>query len=364
MTGANGSISRKPVNLALQGGGSHGAFTWGVLDKILEDGRLHFEAVSGTSAGAMNAVVMIDGWHRGGRDGARLALENFWRGVSQYSWVNPIQRGPLQRLFGIWNLDGNPASIWFDALTRIFSPYEFNPTNYNPLRDYLAKTVDFERVKSCDDIQLFISATNVHTGRVRVFDNFYNKDITFDSVMASACIPTLYQAVEIDGVPYWDGGYMGNPVLWPFFYSTRTNDLVIVEINPIERDFTPKTAFEIQDRLNEITFNASLQNELRAISFVSRLLQQGKLDPARYKDIRLHLIFDPAAMVELGASSKLNTEWDFLTHLRDSGRACAAGWLAAHFEAVGTRGTVDPRALTGAVPAAAPPGGRERRAGT
>ena len=348
--GAPRSNSRKPVNLALQGGGSHGAFTWGVLDKILEDGRLSIEAISGTSAGAMNAVVMIDGWLRGEREGARSALDKLWRGVSEYSWASPIQRGPLARALGIWNVDRSPGAIWFDALTRLFSPYQFNPLDYNPLRDYLEKEVDFEKVKCSEAIQLFVSATNVHTGRVRVFDNFYNKDITFDAVMASACIPTLYRAVEIDGVPYWDGGYMGNPVLWPFFYSTRTNDLILVEVNPIERHTTPTTAYEIQDRMNEITFNASLQNELRAISFVSRMVQQGKLDPVRYKDIRLHLISDPEQMLELGASSKLNAEWAFLTHLRDIGRACAAKWLDQHFEAVGEIATVDPRVLTGDVP--------------
>lgn len=344
----------KPVNLALQGGGSHGAFTWGVLDKILEDGRLAIEAISGTSAGAMNAVVLIDGWLRNKADGAREGLENLWRNISQYSWINPIKRGPLESLLGIWNVDRSPGALWFDVMTRCFSPYQFNPLNYNPLRDYLAKAIDFERIKNSECIQLFVSATNVHTGRVRIFDNFYNKDITFDSVLASACIPTLYRAVEIDGVPYWDGGYMGNPVLWPFFYSTRTNDLVIVEVNPIERHTTPKTAFEIENRLNEITFNASLQNELRAITFVSRLLGDGKLDPNRYKDIRLHWIADPDGMLELGATSKLNAEWSFLTYLRDMGRARATEWLNENFDAVGQRSSIDPHVLMGSAPAPKP----------
>jgi NTE family protein len=301
----------------------------------------------------MNAVVMIDGWLRGERDGAREALENLWRGISQYSWLNPIQRGPFDRAFGNWNVDRSPGAIWFDALTRMFSPYQFNPLNYNPLRDYLTKAVDFDRVQSSDAIQLFVSATNVHTGRVRIFDNFYKKDITFDSVMASACIPTLYRAVEIDGEPYWDGGYMGNPVLWPFFYNTRSQDLLLVEVNPIERHTTPMTAYEIADRMNEITFNASLQQELRAISFVSRLVQAGKLDPERYKDIRLHLISDPEDMLELGAASKLNAEWNFLVHLRDLGRARAAKWLDENFDAVGKKPSIDIRVLTGDAPAPA-----------
>jgi NTE family protein len=244
--------------------------------------------------------------------------------------------------------------MWLDALTRMYSPYQFNPLNYNPLHDYLARAVDFDRIKSSDAIQLFVCTTNVHTGRARIFDNFYRKDISFDAVMASACLPTLYRAVEIEGEPYWDGGYMGNPVLWPFFYNTRTNDLILIEINPIERHATPTTAYEIADRMNEITFNASLQHELRAIAFVSRLIKDGKLDPSRYKDIRLHLISDPEDMLELGAASKLNAEWDFLIHLRDLGRARAAKWLEQNFDAVGKEPSIDIRVLTGDAPAPGP----------
>jgi NTE family protein len=342
--------ARKPVNLALQGGGAHGAFTWGVLDKLLEDGRLSIAAISSTSAGAMNAIALIDGWHRGGIEGARAGLEKLWTDMAKFSWLSPIQRGPVEHLLGTWSLDRSPGYLWLDFMSRLYSPYDLNPIDYNPLRDYLAQSIDFDRILASDHIHLFVAATNVHTGRVRVFDNFRTRDISLDAVMASACVPTIYKAVEIDGEPYWDGGYMGNPVLWPFFYSSRTDDLLIVEVNPIERTDTPKTAREIEDRLNEITFNASLQNELRAIGFVSRLVKDGRLDPQHYRDIRLHWISDPKTMTNLGASSKLNTEWAFLTFLRDAGRARAAAWLEENFDAVGERPSVDVRVLIGYKP--------------
>ncbi len=344
MNAPTGKIERKRVNLALQGGGSHGAFTWGVLDKILEDGRLDIEAISGTSAGAMNAVVLADGFQEGGADGARAQLERFWGEVSRNSWLNPVQRGAFSRLMGTWSV-GWAGVLWLDVLTKVFSPYDLNPLDFNPLRDLLSRTVDFERVHACEDIKLFVSATNVHTGRARVFDNFDKRDISLDAVMASACIPTLYKAVEIEGVPYWDGGYMGNPVLWPFFYETHTNDLILIEVNPIERPTTPRSAREIEDRLNEITFNSSLQQELRAIRFVSRLLREGKLDDKRYKDIHLHVIENHEAMIGLGAASKLNAEWEFLQFLRDLGRDTAERWLHANFKKLGEQSSADPSAM-------------------
>ena len=339
---APANVARKRVNLALQGGGSHGAFTWGVLDKFLEDGRLDIEAISGTSAGAMNAVVLADGFQEGGAEGARKQLEEFWSEVSRCAVFSPIRRGPLSSLLGTWSLGNSPAVLWFDLMSKIFSPYDVNPFDYNPLRDLLTKTVDLTRVHACKDIKLFVSATNVYSGKGRVFDNFDKKDLTLDAVMASACIPTLYKAVVIDNEPYWDGGFMGNPVLWPFFYATHTNDLLLIEVNPIRRPTTPHTAREIEDRMNEITFNASLQHELRAIRFVSRLLREGKLDLKRYKDIRLHVVDNADAMIALGASSKLNAEWDFLVYLRDLGRDTAARWLDKNFEKLGEQASADP----------------------
>ncbi|MBZ0218233.1 MAG: patatin-like phospholipase family protein [Fimbriimonadaceae bacterium] len=326
------------VNLALQGGGAHGAFTWGVLDRILEDGRIGIEAISGTSAGAINAVVLVNGYMRGGNDGAREALHDFWKHMSQIGALSPIQRSPLDIWLGNYSLDHNPAYLWFDMLSRTVSPYGLNPANLNPLHDFLKDEVDFERVQCCNDIKLFISATNVHTGRVKVFTG---EEVSAESVMASSCLPLVFQAVEIDGVPYWDGGFMGNPVLFPFFYHCDSNDILLVQINPVERNETPVSAQEIMNRMNEITFNASLNKELRAIEFVGRLIESENLDKDRYKRMNMHIIEGGEELKSLSASSKLNAEWHFLSRLHDIGRRAAEGWLAANFDHIGKRSTFD-----------------------
>ena len=334
--------NRKPINLALQGGGAHGAFTWGVLDRILEDGRLEIDAISGTSAGAMNAVALADGYTAGGADGAREKLEGFWSAMSDAAKLSPIKRSPIDVMMGNWSLDQSWSYHAMDAMTRMFSPYQLNPLNMNPLRDVLEACVDFSCVQSCTSIKLYVSATNVETGKVKVFDSHY---LTSDMVMASACLPQLYQAVVIDGVPYWDGGYMGNPALFPFHTGSNCSDIAVIQINPIERKGIPKTPQEIQNRLNEIAFNSSLLKELRAIDFVDRLIREGKLDETKYRQERIHIIENQDALIPLGASSKMNAEWAFLTHLRDLGRETAAQWLETHFDDVGERSTVDLRAM-------------------
>ncbi len=326
------------INLALQGGGAHGAFTWGVLDRLLEDDRIGVEAISGTSAGAINAVVLADGFMRSGVDGARERLHDFWQHIARLGALSPIQRSPLDIWLGNFSLDHNPAFLYFDMLTHIASPYDLNPANLNPLKELLEAEIDFERVQCCSDIKLFISATNVHTGRVKVFTG---DEISADSVMASSCLPLVFQAVEIDGVPYWDGGFMGNPVLFPFFYHSQSNDIVLVQVNPLERKETPVTSREIHNRMNEITFNASLTKELRAIEFVSRLVASENLDPDRYKRVHMHIIDTGEELLELSASSKMNAEWRFLTHLRDIGRQTADTWLAANFDNLGKRSSFD-----------------------
>jgi NTE family protein len=312
-----------------------------VLDRVLEDERLEIEAISGASAGAMNAVVLADGMERGGREGARKALEAFWRGVSESTGGSFLDGAPWRKWAGMWGLDQTPIASWFDLMSRFASPYDFNPLNLNPLRDQLIKQVDFDRVRA-SSIELFITATNVETGRPRVFDR---KCLTADHVMASACLPTIYQAVMIDGVPYWDGGYMGNPSLWPLFYGAGSDDIVLVQINPIERKGAPRTARAILDRLNEITFNASLLREFRAIDFVQRLIHSGRLKDSDYRDPRIHVIGDDDLMTSIGESSKTLTEWPFLSMLRDKGRAAAHTWLEAHFDAIGKTGTVNLRAM-------------------
>jgi len=332
----------KSVNLALQGGGSHGAFTWGVLDKILEDGRITIEAISGTSAGAMNGVVLADGLMNDGREGARQALETFWRAVSEQASTSAVQRTPLDIFMGNWSLEFSPGYHFADALSRVASPYQLNPLNINPLLSLLNNSIDFDRVRSCDMIKLFVSATNVETGRVRVFRT---PELTADTVMASACLPMVFQAVEIDGVPYWDGGYMGNPSLFPFHSETDCSDIVVIQINPVERKGTPKTAHDILNRINEISFNSSLLKEFRAIEFVSRLIKDGSLSPEDYHDTRVHLIENQSELNPLGASSKLNSEWKFLTHLRDVGYETAGEWLDKNFDQIGEHSTVDLRSM-------------------
>jgi NTE family protein len=335
-------VTVKPVNLALQGGGSHGAFTWGVLDRLLDDGRIGIEALSGTSAGAMNAVVLADGFVRNGVEGAREALADFWHEVSWIASKSPIQRNPVNVLLGDWGLENSPSYLFFDLLGRLASPYELNPLNIDPLRELLEKHVDFDRIHHCERIKLFVSATNVHTGRVRVFTA---RDVTADAVLASACLPYMFHAVEIDGVPYWDGGYMGNPVLFPFFNHCASSDILIVQINPVERKQTPKTAREILDRVNEITFNSSLLKEFRAIEFVGRLIRQGKLDATEYKDIRLHSIQGGESMLALSASSKLNAEWRFVQFLYELGWQQADRWLEEHWDELGVRSSYDIKEL-------------------
>jgi NTE family protein len=332
----------RPISLALQGGGAHGAFTWGVLDALLEDGRVDFEGISGTSAGAMNAIVLAAGMARDGRDGARQALQDFWREVSEEARLSPIRRSPIDVFMGNWNLDTSPALIWFDLMSRLVSPYEFNPLNLNPLQLLVERAVDFDGVHDGHGLKLFVAATNVRTGRVRVFTN---REITADVIMASACLPHIYQAVEVDGEHYWDGGYMGNPVLFPFFYECDTADIMLVQINPIERPEVPETAREIFNRVNEITFNSSLIKELRAVEFVTRLIDDGHLDTGRYMRALIHRIDGDKYLRPMSASSKLNAEWDFLTHLRDLGRETTEAWLEENFDRIGVESTLDLRAV-------------------
>ena len=337
----------KAVNIALQGGGAHGAFTWGVLDRLFEDDRIWIEAISGTSAGAMNAVVAAQGMYEGGAEGARIALAEFWKAVSEAGRTSPIQRSPLAMLSGDWSLANSPGYRVFDLMSRMASPYEINPFDLNPLRDLVDRLVDFDKVHGCQDMQIYLAATNVETGRVRVFDR---EEMSIDALMASACLPTMFQAVEIDGVPYWDGGFMGNPPLYPFFGTSPSNDIIIVQINPVFRSGTPKTAHDIQNRLNEITFNSALLHELRAIDFVTRLIDEGKLESTQYRRLNMHIIQSRKRIRALDASSKLNAEWSFLQHLFDIGRDAATKWLARNFEHIGERSSVDIRQMFTGVP--------------
>lgn len=334
--------TRKTINLALQGGGSHGAFTWGVLDFLLEDGRIDIEGISGTSAGAINAVVLADGIQKGGEDVAREKLAGFWEELSKLGAFSLIRRTPFGRAAKDWSLDFSPGRMMYDAITHTLSPYQFNPANLNPLLDLIKKRVDFDRVRACSEIQLFLCATNVRTGKTKVFKQ---PEITADAVMASSCLPEVFHAVEINGEHYWDGGYMGNPPLYPLFYHTDCPDVLLVQINPVERDEVPVTARGIHNRLNEITFNATLLRELRMVEFVTRLIDNGKLDMDIYKRINMHSIDPAPEMMELSSSSKLNLELEFIHYLRDLGRDRAEEWLDQHFDTIGNGSSLDLRTM-------------------
>jgi NTE family protein len=338
-------MSRTPakvIDLALQGGGSHGALSWGVLDCLLADPRVEIASISGTSAGAMNAVVLADGLQRAGREGARESLAAFWQAVSAAARFSPIQRGWWDRLTDRYGLDHNPAYLLFEQLTRQFSPYQLNPLDINPLRDLLAERVDFDRVNCCDLLRVFVTATNVRTGRARTFTQ---PELSVDTLMASACLPFLFRAVEIDGEAYWDGGYIGNPALYPLVEDTATRDLLVVQINPMQRDSVPRSGREIVNRLNEITFNASLVKELRAIELLHRLIESEGLDAERRRAVYVHLIHADEALESLDASSKLNAEWGYLCHLRDIGQALGQAFLQNHYEDLGQRSSFDPATL-------------------
>ena len=324
------------IDLALQGGGSHGAFTWGVLERLLEEPRLKIAAISGTSAGAMNAAVLADGWTAGQAEGAREALDRYWRQVSRAAAFSPIQRSPLDRVLGRWSLETSPAYVAMDLMSRLFSPYNLNPLGLNPLRAVLAETINFERLAR-SPIMLFITATSVRTGRGRIFRN---AEITADVLLASACLPTMFRAVEIDGEEYWDGGFAGNPTITPLVRESDAHDTILVQINPTERLTPPRSAAEILDRLNEISFNSPLAKELRMIALLRQVADPGTGEGARWAQMRTHRIKSDL-LATFGASSKLNAEWEFVSMLRAEGRRAAGEFLEQHGDDLGKRSSAD-----------------------
>ncbi len=338
------SDTKLQLDLALQGGGSHGAFTWGVLDRLLEEEWLEIAAVSGTSAGAMNAVALAAGLMDGGREGARATLHQFWQRVAELSPFHHIQSSPWGGLMGSATAWMAPwVEPWQQAVTALgsqLSPYQLNPLNLNPLRQILLDTVDFDRVRRCDKTQLFIAATQVRTGALKVFDQ---RGLTPDMVLASACLPLMFQAVEIDGEAYWDGGYAGNPSLMPLIAQSAADDLLLVQINPIERSEMPTRASDILDRISEVTFNASLLKEMRSIALLKQLIEDEGRPGHHYRNplfqrveaLRVHLIDGGASLSSLGSSSKTNTKWSFLQQLHGLGRTAADQWLAQHRDDLG-----------------------------
>ena len=344
-----GKKHQKKINLALQGGGAHGAYTWGVLDALLESELFDFEGISATSAGSMNAVVMVAGYLEGKEEGARKALNAFWREVSDSASVFcPASSnltssfGRLPDFFSGWSADSiNNATHFLNLMSQNLSPYQFNPFNLNPLQEIIEDQVDFERIRKTKEFQLFITATNVKTGDARIFKT---QELTPSMVMASAALPNIFQAVQIEQDIFWDGGYVGNPSLWPLCYEVETRDILIVHVNPLVRNEWPKDAPSIENRLNEITFNASLLKELRAISFVQKLLGREMLKmeyQEKYKDILIHAIRAEDAMSHYDLASKYYTSWTFLHRLKNEGREAAKKWIEENADSVGHHSTID-----------------------
>ena len=329
---------RRRLNLALEGGGAHGAFTWGVLDRLLEDGRLEIVGLCGTSAGAMNATALAYGLAKGGRAEARATLARFWGLLAERARCSPLQPTPLDRLFSVGDIDFSPGWLAWDTVSRLVSPYVANPTNYNPLAEVLDEVVDFDWLRRHHTVQLFLCATNVKSGKLRVFGR---DEISAKAILASACLPFLFQAVEIDGEHYWDGGFMGNPPIFPLIYETDCEDVVIVQINPICVEEVPVSAPAIIDRMNELSFNSSLMREMRAIAFVQKLLAEHRLPRGPYKDLKIHTIEAEREMRQLGYSSKLNLDGEFLRWLFELGRAQAGAFLEANYDKVGVMSSTD-----------------------
>lgn len=335
------SKDTKTINLALQGGGAHGALAWGVLDKILEDGRLKFDSVSATSAGTMNAAVLAQGLAVGGNDGAREALRKFWEMISEAGEKYSLLKiSPLEQLLGI-KMENSMSYFILDIMSKIFSPYQLNPFNFNPLRDIIKESVDFDKIKKSKVLKVFFSATNVKTGKIKVFEN---KDISLDTVMASACLPFVFQAVKVKDDYFWDGGYMGNPAIFPLIYNSDCKDILIIHINPIYRDQVPESAADILNRMNEISFNSSLMREMRAISFVSKLLDNGWIKDEYKKSMKrlyIHAVRADVAMQSFSVASKMNTERGFISQLYDEGRRQGSSWLKKNFDHVGKQTSID-----------------------
>lgn len=335
-------MPKKKIDIALQGGGAHGAFTWGVLDRLLQLEDIEVVGISGTSAGAMNAVALAQGLTQSGPEGARDLLRRYWTKVSRASRTSPFQRTIWDRLREDWSLEHAPGFVISQFTRQVASPYQFNPLNINPLRDLVRECFDFDVINSKQGPRIFLSATNVRTRRPKIFRQ---PELSADAVMASACLPHIFKAVEIDGEAYWDGGYMGNPPLFPLIDETDARDIVIVQINPFERADVPNTPYEIENRLNEITFNGSLMKELRSIGFLWEIIKHDKLDRAAYRDAHLHRIHASDAMCDLSVSSKMNAEMAFLDHLFEIGHEAADAWVQTAWPEVGKSSTWRPREI-------------------
>jgi len=326
---------RKVITLALQGGGALGALTWGVLDRLLEEPKLKIEAISGTSAGAINAAALTSGYAKGGREGARQCLDDFWNSVGTASYSIGSSTGIHRALLP------NPQRLLL-GLTRFFSPYQLNPFDINPLRDIVAKVVDFDAVQSRRAIRLFVGATRVRTGTLRLFEN---RELTSDALLSSACLPTLHHAIEVDGEPYWDGGYSGNPAVYPLIYRCKSPSILVVMLQPLTREDTPTSAQAIRSRLTEFQFNSSFLREMRSIALTKQAIDAqwlpfGKLE-RRFRKLNIHLIETDDLLASMNVDKALNADLGFLLKLKEEGRTRAGAWLEKHFHQVGEESSID-----------------------
>lgn len=332
---------RKKINLALQGGGAHGAFTWGLLDKLLESDLFIIDGISATSAGSMNAAALAHGFLQGGNEGARQALHDFWHAMSDYGKLYGItSKSPIDYLIEPFSKTPFNFSV-FSSMINLYSPYQFNPLNFHPIREVLNKTIDIEQIKKKSSIKLFICATNVKTGKIHIFNN---SELSVDALLASACLPKLFQAIEIDGEFYWDGGYLGNPAIFPLIYHTKTRDIVIFHTVPIVRAEIPTTVAEIDARLREVSFNSSLMREMRAIAFVSNLISRGwvkKEFSSKLKKLFIHCIRADESLCDFPLSTVYSPDWDFLMTLHNLGRQEASLWIDKNYDSIGKNTTIN-----------------------
>jgi len=327
---------QKTVNLALQGVGAHGAFTWGVLDRLLEEERLAFDGISATSAGAVNAALFAYGLAVGGREEARRSLDRYWRRLSEMASASIFQPSLLDKLYGNFGLDHSPGYLFVDTLSQVFSPYQLNPLNYNPFKKLLEEVIDFEVLRQRPVVKLFLCATNVRSGKVKIFRS---EELRSDHVVASSCQPLMMHAVEIDGEYYWDGGFMGNPALFPVIYACQARDIILVHLTPTERSESPTTSRAILSRMQEVTFNSSVMREMRVVAFVTKLIDEGKVVDG--KRMLIHMIDGEDIIGASSNSSKLNGDWNYLQHLHKIGRERADVWLNSNFDRLGVETTVD-----------------------
>ncbi len=333
---ASPPVGQKLVNLALQGVGSHGAFTWGVLDRLLEEERLALDGISATSAGAVNAAVLTYGFAVGGREEAKRSLNRYWRRLSEMASASIFQPSLLDKMYGNFGLDHSPGYVFTDTLSQVFSPYQLNPLNYNPFKKLLEEVIDFEILRRQSAVKLFLCATNVRSGKVKIFRS---GELRSDHVVASSCQPLMMRAVEIDGEYYWDGGFMGNPALFPVIYASEARDIILVHLTPTKRPENPTTSRAILSRMQELTFNSSVMREMRVVAFVTKLIDDGKIvDGER---MLIHAIDGEDIIGALANSSKLNGDWDFLQHLYKIGRERADDWLKSNFNRLGVETTID-----------------------